>query len=155
EALADFNKVIELDPKIEGAYINRGWIKSEQGHYAEAIEDYKKALKIKPINGETSLYYGEALSSLEKHEEAIPHFTRAITLVRGQFLPRAYEERAICFGYLGNFKRTLQDQNKVVALDPVAGAFYNRGVTYGRLAKHKEALEDYSKAIRMNPKYAS
>ena len=48
EAIADLDKAIELDPKLAGAYYNRGFTYRELGEEEEAKKDFKKAQEIDP-----------------------------------------------------------------------------------------------------------
>lgn len=57
EAIQDFNKAIELNPKYTKAYNNRGFIYYVQGDYAQAIQDYGKAI-------ESNNRYGEAYNNM-------------------------------------------------------------------------------------------
>ena len=47
-AIADFNKAIQLDPNLAGAYNNRGVVYSETGKYKPAIADFNKAIQLDP-----------------------------------------------------------------------------------------------------------
>jgi len=46
EAIAEFNKAIELDPKFAQAYYYRGNAHSWQGDYDKAIADYDKVIEL-------------------------------------------------------------------------------------------------------------
>ena len=43
-ALADYDKAIELDPKLAGAYTNRGLVKRRNGDLAGSMDDHDKAI---------------------------------------------------------------------------------------------------------------
>ncbi|HRS02606.1 MAG TPA: tetratricopeptide repeat protein, partial [Bacteroidota bacterium] len=47
-AIEDFDIAIELNPKFDKAYSNRGLAKSRLGNYKGAIEDYTTAIGINP-----------------------------------------------------------------------------------------------------------
>jgi tetratricopeptide (TPR) repeat protein len=47
-AIADFNRAIELDPKIAWAYFNRGLTKVFLGQESEAQKDFDICLKLRP-----------------------------------------------------------------------------------------------------------
>ena len=47
-AIADFDKVIQLDPQNAMAYINRGNAKIQSGDLEGALADYNKGIEIKP-----------------------------------------------------------------------------------------------------------
>ena len=48
EAIADYDKAIELNPKDAQAYNNRGVAKKMLKQYKEAIADYDKAIELNP-----------------------------------------------------------------------------------------------------------
>ena len=50
-AIADFAKVIEIDPQSPNAYYNRGNAKKDLGDYQGAIVDYDMAIEINPQYG--------------------------------------------------------------------------------------------------------
>ncbi len=59
-ALADYNKAIDLDPRLEVAYGNRAWLYETLGKKNEAYADYKKA---------AGLGYLPAIYWVEQHEK--------------------------------------------------------------------------------------
>ena len=48
EALADLNRVVELDPHMALAWSNRGWIRRELGDREGALADFGQALQVEP-----------------------------------------------------------------------------------------------------------
>src|ERR1700756_3215124 len=48
QAISDYNKAIEIDPKYAGAYNNRGYTYYSKDLYDQAISDYNKAIEIDP-----------------------------------------------------------------------------------------------------------
>ena len=59
--MADYSKVIELDPAHAEAHYNRGLLYKEAGAHHLAIRDYSKALDIKPGYGRAQVNRGYAL----------------------------------------------------------------------------------------------
>src|SRR5580658_3288596 len=47
-AIADYDKAIQLDPKLEAAFVNRASAKDDKGDLAGAIADYDQALLLDP-----------------------------------------------------------------------------------------------------------
>ena len=52
EAMADFNKAIEMAPKDSKVYTNRGLLYNLQGKYNQALTDLSKAIEINAKYGE-------------------------------------------------------------------------------------------------------
>ncbi len=80
EAITDFNKVLELDPKHENGYIYRGASKINLNDNSGAIEDLTKAID---INGKSHIAYnfrGTAKGGLKQYTEAIKDLDKSIDL---------------------------------------------------------------------------
>ena len=80
EALANFNRAIEIDPNYAKAYNNRGAIQGKLGNHEEAIADFSRAIELDPEFAEA--YYGRGVELVElgSHGEAIADFNQAIEL---------------------------------------------------------------------------
>jgi len=88
EAISDFTKASEIDPKYAHAYYNRGAAYGIKGQYDEAISDFTKASEIDPRNG--NAYWGRGtaycqkgqvdlgLSDLNKAKELDPNLKSAV-----------------------------------------------------------------------------
>jgi Tfp pilus assembly protein PilF len=53
QAISDFNKAIEINPRYVKAYNNRGIIYRLKGQYEQAISDFNKAIEINPMDAQT------------------------------------------------------------------------------------------------------
>ena len=62
DAIVAYKKAIELDPKVEGAYLNLSWILVQQENYKEAIEILNSGLEMIP----------ESAGILEIKERLVP-----------------------------------------------------------------------------------
>ena len=52
QAISDFNKAIEMNPRYNKAYNNRGIVYRLKGEYDQAIWDFNKAIAINPLDAE-------------------------------------------------------------------------------------------------------
>ncbi len=59
QAIADYNKALEIDPKFTEAYNGRGLSYAAKAEYDQALSDYNKALEINSKYAEA--YYNKAL----------------------------------------------------------------------------------------------
>jgi len=48
QAIADYTKALELNPKFDWAYYNRGNAYEKKGRHARAIADYTKVIELNP-----------------------------------------------------------------------------------------------------------
>jgi len=64
-ALRNFNRALELDPKMATGYVNRGFVFNDLKQPAKASRDFQTALKLQPDYGEAHL--GLAYADLQLH----------------------------------------------------------------------------------------
>ena len=90
EAIADFDKAIQLNPYVADAYYNRGWAKLRLGEsedargnsqkarelYQEAINDYTQTIKINPEYVRAYRNRGRAKEALGQKETAKADFEK-------------------------------------------------------------------------------
>jgi tetratricopeptide (TPR) repeat protein len=66
EAIADFNRAIELNPRLAPAYGNRGFVRLLQGEDAKAQEDFDRCIKLDPALKARLDQWTEAVRQLRK-----------------------------------------------------------------------------------------
>ena len=93
QAILDYNKALEINPKDALAYYHRGISYEKKGQYDQAISNYTKALEINPRD--TGAYYnrGMAYGNKGQYDHAILDYTKAL-----EFNPRfteAYNNRGV------------------------------------------------------------
>ena len=153
EAIKNFAKAIELNPKDAAAYYNRGNAYGKLGTYEEAIRDYDKAIELNPKNAEAYSNRGNAYVNLGNHQQAIKDFDKAIELNPKNAM--AYSIRGAVYGELGNFQQAIKDFDKAIELNPKdASAYSARGAAFSLLGNSQQAIKDFDKAIELNPKNA-
>ncbi len=149
-----FTKNQGTDNPYEGVdvddYMKQGDMHFRQGQYAEAIEDYNKAIELDPNYTPGYNNRGLAKTNLEQYQEAIKDFDSAIQ--RDPNYVAAYFNRAIAKARLGQLTEAIEDFTKAIELDPnFAAGYNNRANAKQRLGQLTEAIEDYNKAIELDP----
>lgn len=134
EALIDFNKAIELDPKNEDYYILRGLFYSKQNNYSSAIADLNKAVAIAPKNfvplfRRANFYYDNKMT-----KEALADINSAIALDSTQ--QSLYTARGAIYSVLKETKKSIADYTRSIELKP------NDFFPYYYRALEKYTLED-------------
>ena len=82
---------------------------------------------------------GTLLYELNKREESIKDFTKAIKL--NPNLADAYYNRALTYYSSGNFEKAIKDCNKSIELDTKNSSSYSlRGDFYSDLYQNKKAI---------------
>jgi tetratricopeptide (TPR) repeat protein len=65
EAVADFTRALERDPKMTLGYANRGFVLNDLGEASKSVNDFQTAIKLDPNYGEAHL--GLAYADLQLH----------------------------------------------------------------------------------------
>jgi len=114
DAIQDFNKAIELRPKFDVAYLDRGYAKNFFRDYEGAMADFTKAIEISPTYANAYTSRGEVRLQLKNYQAAIYDFDLAIRYRPDYAL--AYFSRGVAKNWLGQ-KDACSDWNKAARLD--------------------------------------
>jgi tetratricopeptide (TPR) repeat protein len=80
EAIADYERIIELRPDLVAAYNNLGVLHKEYGEIEAAIANYQKAIALKPDFAEAYNNLGHALNDRGDLTAAIASYQKAIAI---------------------------------------------------------------------------
>ena len=80
EALADFDRAIELKPDLAWAIAHRGETYRRMERYQEALADFDRAIELKPDDAWAILRRGEVRIQLACYDEALTDLNLAIAL---------------------------------------------------------------------------
>jgi tetratricopeptide (TPR) repeat protein len=153
DALADFNRAIELDPEDAWAISLRGAIYHDLGHYDEAFADASRAVELRPKSAQYITSRGEVRMHLDQYDDALADFSRAIEL--NPKYARAFAHRGDLHKYLRHYEESLADYNRAIELAPKEDwIMVGRAGTYHDLGRYDDALAELSRAIELDPKYA-
>ena len=86
------------------------------GKPEKALEDFNRAIKIKPQVAAGYLGRANTLQILGRYEESIEDYD--ITLEINPNLANAYINRASAYSHLGEYEKAIADYEKGLALDP-------------------------------------
>ena len=92
EAIACYDKAIEIDPMNADAYYKKGLSLSTIEKYTEAIACYDKAIEIDPMNADAYNNKGLSLYYLGYNDEAIACYDKALE-INPQFSCIHYRQR--------------------------------------------------------------
>ena len=152
EALADFNRAIELDEKDKWAIANRGETYRLMEKYEEALIDFNRAIELDEKYAWAIAVRGLTYSLMGKYDEALADSTRAIELDEKDQWTIA--SRGETYRLMEKYEEALGDFNRAIELDnKTAWAIALRGETYRLMKKYEEALRDFSRAIELDDKY--
>ncbi len=155
EAVSLYSFVIEgntTNPDIYDAYFSRGIALSYLKKFDKALEDYTKAIELKPKFKDAYLERGLLRLAMKKLDDAIADFDMVIKLDSKNYV--AYANRATAHFIKGNSVKALTDIKKSIETNPnCAGCHYAHYKILWSLERDKEAEEAFGKAHSLNPSY--
>lgn len=144
EAIQEYSKAINKDPRNAAAYNNRGIVYDDLEQYEKAIEDYNKAIELDSNDALAYNNRGVAYDNLGQYEKAIEDYDKAIKL--DPDYAAAYNNRGVIYNALGQYEKAIECYTQAIKLDPkYKTAYQNRAKAYRVIGK-KELAEADEKA---------
>jgi len=130
-------------------YNYAGTCHQEMGQLEEALKHYDIAVKKDPSNG--TYYYNRGIvkSKLEKLEEAVEDYNKALEyIIETQLQFNTKFSKGICLRRLGKLDASIKELQEAVSLKgDKASAHNNLGLSYFEREDFEEALNSFTKAI--------
>jgi tetratricopeptide (TPR) repeat protein len=114
QAILDFSKAIEINPRLAHAYNNRGAAYLYKAQYDRAILDLSKAIEINPRLAHAYNNRGWAYIKMWQYDQAISDFNKTIE-IDPRFV-EAYFHRAIVYFLIEEYDKSLLDVIKAQKL---------------------------------------
>ncbi|MGA2508579.1 MAG: tetratricopeptide repeat protein [Chitinispirillaceae bacterium] len=153
EAMAHFQKTLELNPNHAEAHNNLGVLLARMGRTDEAMVHFQKAVELNPDYAEPHNNLGHLLADMGRTDEAMAHFQKAVELNPD------YAEPHNNLGHLLAAMRRIDEAMvhylKALEINPnYAEAHYNLGVLLSDMGRTDEAIAHYQKVLEFNPNHA-
>ena len=153
EAVASFDRAIQLNPDFVNAHSNLGNTLRDLGRLEEAEASCRQAISLKPGIPEAHTNLGNTLRDLGRLEEAEASYRKAIALKPDY--AEAHNNLGVTLRDLGRSKDAEASYRKAIALkSDYAEAHSNLGTSLQELGRLEEAEASYRKAIALKPDYA-
>lgn len=152
EAIAYFNKALQIYPQFCSARRDIGIVLLEQGKLDEAIVCFNEALRLRAdwpelYSGKGTAYYlkgsyGLATQNFDevlglKPDDYHTHFNIGMVMVKQ-----------------GNYDKALKHFNEALRINPqFLGARANVGVVFLEQGKYNEAIKQFEEVLRLDPSY--
>jgi tetratricopeptide (TPR) repeat protein len=139
---------------LSALYNKKGSCSLNINNVDEALEDFKKAVKLNPNNFEAYNNKGKAHRARGEYKQCIDDCSQALEI--NYKYPAAYNNRGNAYYLLGSADESISDYNSAILMNPTyANAYYNRGSSHFILKKNYiEAKRDWEDAIRLDPSYS-
>ncbi len=153
QAIANYDRAIETDPRLANAYNNRGAVLGAKGDLDAAIRDFDHAIALDAGFAQAHENRGLALRSRGDLDGAIKSLDEAIKLEpHGQ----TYVERGTAWQAKGDLAKAIADLGEAIRLEPDrAELFVIRGRLSDQQGDATHSIADYDEAIRLNPGFAA
>lgn len=159
QAVADFTRAIELNPRLAEAYKGRadcyvdyiGEHLGETVSYDKTIGDYNMAIALDPTNATYYISRAWAFDIAGDYDKALVDITKAIELDPTN--AAYYRSRGLTYMDVSNYTKAIADFTKAIELEPEDNHSYSyRGEAYMEKGSYDLAVIDYTKAIELTPK---
>ncbi len=150
KAVAEYTKVLEIDPTYALAYYHRGNAKYKKGEFSQAIADYSKALELRPQDATIYFLRGTAWFKKGDFDQAVTDYTRALEMSPGY--EDALINRGNAFYLKGEFDQAIADYSATLETnDHNAEAYYNRAHAWHKMNHTENSLADARMAVSLKP----
>jgi len=151
EAVAHYQKAVELDPNCAKCYYRWWSALYDQEKYEEAIEKIRKAIELNPKEftylcnlGDTYYHAGEEENAVAAYREALPVAPADVFNLWGNSLYN--QER---------FQESIVKYQQAIELKPDDAVFHsNLGGSYSELGQYDQAIAEFQQAVELDPGYA-
>jgi tetratricopeptide (TPR) repeat protein len=150
EAVANYQKSLELDPNYAQAHYNLGNALLEQGEIAQAFTHSQKALALAPWDADAHVAAGNVLLAKGDFDTAIAHYTKAVELrpddsTAHYNLGNALQQTNRIDEAASHYTRALRAEPNLLE------AHLNLGNIFLQEKREREALSHYGKAHAISP----
>ena len=150
DAIAAYNKALQLRPDFPEALNNLGVALGNKAQFDDAITALNKALQIKPDYLEALNNLGAALDGKGQFDEAIAVYNKALQIKPDE--PKALYNLGGAFASKGQFDEAIAAYNKALQLKPdYPKAFNNLGIALAHKGQLDDAIVALNKALQLKP----
>ena len=144
------NEEVANQEDLAEKWFDSGVQNGRQGDFLGSIQDFEKAIEIKPDYHQAWHWRGISLSALGRKEEAIMSYEKAIEIKPDD--DAAWYNRGNSLSALGRKEEAIASYEKAIEIKPdYHEAWSNRGVSLSALGRNEEAIASYEKAIEIKP----
>jgi len=149
EALAHFDKAIEIFPYFIEAWFNKGATNHYKMEITESIRAYQKVVEFGKPTTEFVRNANNIVTAMEKRVYEESGISLETFLKGGEIF-------AVAFAHMRNqeYEKAVDGFQAVLAVNPNHPQSYgNMGICYGLLGKKSEAITAFDKALELKPDY--
>ena len=150
QAIEEFQKAIQMNPKLAYAYDKLGAIYIYLGDYQQAVFCGQKAIQIDPNNLEYLYALGSTYNLLGEPQKAIAELRKVIEINPDYYW--AYVGFGHVYSSIEKHQQAIAEFQKAIQINPgISDAYAGLGVAFHSLGQHKKSITYNQKAIQINP----
>ena len=153
-ALADLDRVIQMEPNRLDAYLLRADVETFLHHFVQAKADVEKANKLAPNSADVCMQRAHVEEVMEDHNRAVADCQKAFALKPDHFL--AYGVLADAYDGLGRYPEAIQCVTRQLELHkephPWPLNYFSRGLLKLHARDFDGAISDENESLRISPK---
>lgn len=151
-AIADFDKVLALEPDNVQALIRRGDAYGQLGDTARGLADLDRAIALAPGYSQGYFHRGLLRNRNNELQAALGDYDAAVQ--RGPRNVGALTSRAAIYSLERKLDLALRDLDAAIAIDAKnPNAYFNRGFARFAKGEYEKAIADYTSAIHLDEKF--
>jgi Flp pilus assembly protein TadD len=153
EALATYERAIQLDSNYATAYNNKGRALMRLKRYVEALTACEQAIQLDSNYATAYNNKSWALIRLKRYVEALTACEQAIQLDSNYV--GAYNNKSWALIRLKRYEEAIAACERAISLDPnYAPAYNNKGWAFNRMKRYQDGLAACEQAIILDPNLA-
>ena len=148
EAIACYDRALEISPEYTDAWINKGMALGRLGKDQEEIVCYNEALEINPRYATAWYNKGTVLGRLGKDQEEIFCYDKALEINPG--FVSAWLNKGVILGRLGKEQEAIICYDKALEINPRhADAWIKKGIAEHKLNRTQEVIFSFKQFLRL------
>ncbi len=148
QAVAQFQKAVELEPTSDQAYAGLASAYKHLNRLDEAEKTYQRVIELRPQYARAYINLGAFYLQQQQYGKAIDMFTRAVALAPDSY--RGYSNLAGVYLAQAKYTDAIKPLKQSIAIRPSSGAFTNLGTAYLRLRQYPDAVSAYQDALKLD-----
>ena len=150
EAVAQYERAIELNPTVAEVINNLGWVRGELGQDEQAEKCFRKALEVNPKLASAHNNLGRLYLKLNHSAEALAEYQKALDLEPN--MTQAMANAGMLLAGTDRPQDALPYLYRAVELAPAWDVVHKYlGTSLAALGRHGEAMAQFREALRLRP----
>jgi len=152
EAIACYDKAIEINPYYADAFYNKGMALSATSKFTEAITSFDKAIEINPYYADAFYNKGMALSATSKFTEAIFSYEKTLEIDSDNVKALNGKSWILANQFPTRINEALETIKRALGIDPTdIDILYTYGFIMEHLGSYKESVSIYNHILKQDP----